>query len=278
MIGEALAILSAFCWAGGAAVYKKGLDYTDIKSGNLLRTSFTALGFIVIMSFNGKLFETIKNLNVELLAVLIVSAIFAFFIGDLCYLAALNRSGVSKTVPISSTYPLFVSLWSFMYGKAISSGIVVGSILIVIAIYLISKGEAKQDGYGIVFAILAAISWSISVFLLDYLTLYLPSEAVAGFRFLIVALLMSALSLGKIHINSNAIKWLGFGSMIVLVVGNYSFVEAIRLIGSAKVAPISATYPVISTIFARILKEKLTLEIVVGTLASFFGVLLVILS
>lgn len=110
MIGGALAILSAFCWAGGAAVYKKGLGYTDIRSGNLLRTSFTALGFIVIMLFEGKLFEIIKSLSVELLLILIVSAIFAFFIGDLLYLAALNRSGISKTVPISSTYPLFVSL------------------------------------------------------------------------------------------------------------------------------------------------------------------------
>lgn len=166
-----------------------------------------------------------------------------------------------------------------MYGEGISLGIITGSVLIVIAIYLISKGEAKQNGYGIVFAILAAISWSISVFLLDYLTLYLPSEAIAGFRFLIVALIMFVLVMpNKINVNSNAIKWLGFWSMVVLIVGNYSFVEAIRLIGSAKVAPISAVYPIISTVFARIMKEKLTLEIVVGTLASFIGVLLVVLS
>ena len=279
MYGELLALLSAFCWAAGGAVYKKGLEYTDVWTGNLIRVSATAFGFIVVMALK-RLDDMIFSITPNLALWLIISAIFAFFIGDLFYLEAIKRAGVARAVPVSSTYPLFVAFAAFaIYGRNVGFLLLIGSILVIVAIYLISENNIKGVG-GIGHAIVAAISWSISITIVDYLVNYLPAEAVAGFRFLVVSAIMAAfIPVKGFKLSRNAVKWLGTGSMIVLVVGNYSFVEAIRLIGSEKVAPISAIYPVIAAVFARLaLREVLTVKVAAGMLLSFLGVLFVVLS
>jgi DME family drug/metabolite transporter len=282
--GELLAIISAFCWALGASIYKKGLEGIDALSGNLMRTGFASAGFLVLMIANGTLMQSLHELTISLLFWLVFSSFIAFFLGDLLFLIALKRIGVSRTVPISSTYPLFTVMWAFLvYGIQVSIFVVIGTLFIIVAIKLIS--EERNDSHttnfrGMLFAFSAALCWSISITVLDHLILYLPSDAVAGFRLMITFLLISAVgSVRKFTFDRNSLLWIGIGGMIVLVFGNYIFIEAIRIVGSAKVAPISATYPVISVFLAALfLKEKVTLKIIGGAFFSFFGVLLVVLG
>ncbi|AEA47032.1 DMT family transporter [Archaeoglobus veneficus] len=280
MYGELLALLSAFCWAAGGAVYRKGLEYTDVWTGNFMRTSFAALGFVAIILLEGKLDDVISTLTPSIVFWLVTSAIFAFFVGDIFYLEALKRSGVARAVPVSSTYPIFVALLAFaVYGREVGALLLLGSVLVVIAIYLISE-DGNGESRGIGYALMAAISWSVSISIVDYLVGYLPAEAVAGLRFLVVSAIMAAfVPVREFRFSRSTVKWLGIASMFVLVVGNYSFVEAIRLIGSEKVAPISAVYPVIAAVFARLaLREELNVKIAAGVVLSFVGILLVVLS
>ncbi|AGK62108.1 putative membrane protein [Archaeoglobus sulfaticallidus PM70-1] len=277
-IGEIFAFLSAIFWAIGAGFYKKGLETTDVWSGNLMRTGFTSLGFIIFMVLNDSLIESINALTLELVFWLIFSAFFAFFLGDVLYLASIKECGVAKAVPISSTYPIFVSVWSFLLFGKLSLYVLFGAILIVMAIKLISKGEEKNSLKGIFLAISASISWSLSITVLELLTSYLPSEAVAGFRFIIAFMFLNLIvAKNGFNFSWNSLLWMGVGGMFVMVLGNYVFVEAIKLIGSAKVSPISAVYPILSAVFAgTVLREKITLRIIAGTLLSFAGVLLVL--
>jgi|GEM_PF-144266 len=291
--GEILAIISALAWAGSASIYKKGLEGIDPWSGNLIRTGFASLGFFLILIIKGTLSESLLTITLSLLFWLIFSAFFAFFLGDLLFFTSLKEIGVSRTVPISSTYPLFVTAWAFIiYRKPVSIFVIVGTLFIVLAIKLISgeekdknsKDNAKKENNphskGILLALLAALCWSISITVLEHLVLYLPSEAVAGFRFLITFSLMAAVgSQRKFTITRRSVIWIGIFGMAVLVIGNYTFLEGIRLIGSAKVAPISSVYPVISVLFATIfLRETLTPKIIGGTIMSFLGVLLIVLG
>ena len=187
-------------------------------------------------------------------------------------------------MPVSSTYPLFVAFWAFLiYCEEVSPLLILGTVVILIAIKLISeeeRGEFGKSKKGLVFALSAAICWSVSITILEYLTNFLPSEAVAGFRFVIAFLLVSAVVARRgFNYSRSAAFWIGFGGMVVLVTSNYTFVEAIRMIGSAKVAPVSSSYPVISAFFAAVfLREKLTVKIILGTILSVVGVLIVVLS
>lgn len=279
--GALLALISAACWAVGSSVYKKGLESTDPWSGNLIRTGIASVGFFLVMIAKGSLSHV--SMTLSLFFWLFFSAFFAFFLGDLLFLFALKRMGVSRTVPISSTYPFFVTVFAFIiYRKPVSLLVVLGTLFIVIAIKLISeeKENTKSDSKGIFIAILAAVCWAISTVVLDHLVTFLPSEAVAGVRFFITFLLTTAVvSQKSFTINRNSFIWIGIAGSFILVFSNYTFLEAIRMAGSTKVAPIAAIYPVISVFLAALfLKEKLTLKILGGTLMSFLGVLLVILG
>lgn len=283
--GVLFALISAFCWAVGSSIYKKGLESTDPWSGNLIRTGCATGGFLVLMIINGTLSQSL-NITVSLLFWLIFTSFFAFFLGDLLFLVSLKRIGVSRTTPISSTYPLFVTVWAFLvYRKPVSIFIVLGTLLIVVAIKLISEEKSINNGNqihskGIFFALLAAVCWSISLVVLDHLLLYLDAEVVAGIRFLITFLLTAAVvSTRKFTYNRNALIWIGISGTTLLVFSNYIFLEAIKMISSSKAAPVSAIYPVISVFLAALfLKEKLTLKIIGGTFLSFLGVFLVVIG
>lgn len=278
--GSILALVSAFCWAASASVYKKALESTDPWSGNLMRTGFATIGFFLVMAAKGTFSHAVTILTVPLFFWIIFSAFFAFFLGDLLFLIAIKKVGVSRTVPVSSTYPLFVTVWVFIvFGRPVSIAVVLGTLLIVVAIKFISEEEEKSTilSRGVLLAISAAICWSISVVVLDYLVQVLPTEAVGGFRFFITFLLTTAVvSTKQFNCNKNALFWIGVGGFGLLVFSNYIFLEAIRMAGSTKAAPISAVYPVISVVLAALfLKEKITLKIVSGTVLSFLGILLV---
>jgi DME family drug/metabolite transporter len=285
--GVLFALISAFCWAVGSSIYKKGLESTDAWSGNLIRTGCATGGFLVIMVINGTLSQSL-NITIPLLFWLIFSSFFAFFLGDLLFLVSLKRIGVSRTTPISSTYPLFVTVWTFLvYRRPVSILIVLGTLFIVVAIKLISEEkrnkndkENQSHSKGIFFALLAAVCWSISLAVLDHLLLFLNTEVVAGVRFLITFLLTAAVvSTRKFTYNRNALIWIGISGTALLVFSNYIFLEAIKITSSSRVAPVSAVYPVISIFLAALfLKEKLTLKIIGGTLLSFLGVFLVIIG
>lgn len=288
--GELLAVISAFCLAAAASFYKKGLEETDAMTGNLIRTGFTSLGFFLIMVLKGTLCSSLHNLAPSILFWLILSAFFGFFLGDFLFLNALKSSGVSRTVPISSTYPLFVAVWaSFIYRTPLTLFLLLGVVLIILAINLISEEQetSQRNAFsrsrtprGIGLALLTALCWSVSITILDHLLVSLPPEAVAGFRFFAAFLLsIAAGSTRKSTLNKNAVLWIGLGGMVVLVLSNYLFLEAISIIGSAKVAPISSTYPVVSIFFAAsFLKEKVTRRILGGVILSFLGVLFIIAS
>lgn len=285
--GELLAILAAFCWAAGGSIYRKGLDTTDPLSGNLMRLTLASIGFLVLMVTKGTLSTSLARVSSSIALWLILSAFTALVLGDYLLLRSLKDIGVARTVPISSTYPLFVVVWSALfYGRETSFLIVIGIGFIVAAIKLISEPKQKMSvdtslyTKGAVIALSAAICWSISIVMLDYLTQFLPSEAVAGFRFIVSAVMLSAIvSHSGFFWDKNSLMWIGIGGASVLIVSNYAFVEAIRMVGSATVAPITSVYPVISVIMATIfLREKLSLKVVAGTLLSFSGVMLIILG
>lgn len=284
--GELLAVLAAFCWAAGNSIYRKGLDTTDPWSGNLMRMTLASIGFLVLMVVKGTLVDAIQNVNTSIAAWLIISAFTALVLGDYLLLKSLKNIGVSRTVPISSTYPLFIVVWSALFfGRKTSVSVIIGTLLIIGAIKFISEPRTTiPDTYsytkGVVIALCAAVCWSISIVILDHLTLFLPSEAVAGFRFFVSAVMLSAIvSHSGFFWDRNSLLWIGMGGALVLIISNYAFVEAIRMAGSATVAPITAVYPVISVFLAAVfLKEKLTLKVLVGTFLSVTGILIIILG
>ena len=269
MMGEALALFSAFCWALNGTIYKIGLRYGDIVSANFVRVTLTALGFFSIILVEGDL-PKILSTPKWIWLLLFVSAIFAFFIGDMLYMESIMRCGISRAVPLSSTYPLFVSLWSAILFERVQPNVVIGAILIILAIWLIVGEDGKYDLLGYSMALGGAIFWSFSIMIVKILTFYLPPEAIAGFRFAVVSVVLLPIALGR-DFNLKCVKWMSLSSLI-MVLGNYAFVMALSLASATIVSTLSALYPIIAQFLALGVRERITLRVLIGTLIAFLGV------
>ncbi len=276
MIGEVLALFSAFCWAANGAIYKVGLKHGNVLSANFVRVLLTAFGFVLIMLIKGELAEIVERADLRVWILIVASAIFAFFVGDILYMNAIRRCGIARAVPISLTYPLFVALWTAILYRKIEPNVVFGAMLIVLAIYLIVEDRnVNPSSSGFLFAILAAIFWSFSIMIVKRLTMYLPAEAIAGFRFLVVsAISVPILARRGFYLNFECFKWMS-ASSVVLIAGNYAFVLALSLSSATKVSTLSSVYPIIAQMLALKLREVITRRTATGTLLAFVGVALV---
>jgi len=284
--GLVLAIIAAFCWGSSGVVYKKGLKNASEIYGNMVRSIFASLLFLPILIFGGYFFE-LMSIDLFTVLILIFSAILSFFIGDLLYLSSLKSSPVSIVLPFASTYPIYVVLLSqVIYSVKFNLNLLIAATLTVLAVYIISKSVRKTTNEnkglkGVYFALLAAFFWSLAILTLDYLTTKLSVVTVAGVRMMFNAaiLLVIVSSLEGIKIESNAIKYLGIGGGILTFVGILSFIEAVHLVGSWRVSPITASSPVIGALLGKIsLKEKIDKPTAISIFLVVLGITLVYLS
>ncbi len=272
MIGELLALFSAFCWALNGTIYKLALKDENVVRANFVRVFATAFGFIIIMLVKGEFLRILMRTPLKIWMLIIASAICAFFIGDLLYMESIKRCGVSRAVPLSSTYPLFVALWDVIIYHSIEIWSIVGALLVITSIYLI-VGEGGGDIMGYPFAIGGAIFWSISITIVKTLTTYLPPEAIAGFRFLVVSAILLPMAGGV----SGRCAKLMILSALVMIVGNYAFVLSLALTTATKASTLSALYPIIAQFMAMSVKERVTLRVFVGAVFAFVGVVVTLL-
>ncbi|QDA31257.1 DMT family transporter [Thermococcus indicus] len=282
IIGVLAALASAFSWAASTILIKAGMRDKSPVAANIFRLYAVSVMFAVIFLINGT-FSKVAGLSPKLLAVAFVSGAFGFVIGDYFYLNALKMMGVSRTVPITSTYPLWAILWAFLFlGRDISAQIIVGAALVVSAIVVVRKAEEEEDinPRGFLFAILAPISWSFAILTMDWLTGYVDVLTLAGIRMMFAALAVSSFlpryagELRRITLREALL--LTGAAATGLLLGQYLFVYSINLVGSQISAPVSAINPIIASALAiLILKEPPNRRILEGLILAVLGVILI---
>ncbi|ASJ07019.1 DMT family transporter [Thermococcus pacificus] len=282
ILGILAALISALSWASSTILLKVGMRDRTPVAVNIIRLYIVAVAFAVIFLVNGT-FSQVLALSPELLAIAFISSMFGFVIGDYFYLHALNMMGVSRTVPITSTYPLWVILWAFLFlGREISPQILLGAGLVVSAIILVRRAEEEEraDPKGFIFAVLAPISWSLAIFTMDWLTGYIDVLALAGLRMMSAAIGVSIFlpkylpELRRVTLRELAI--LAGAALSGLLVGQYFFVYSVSSVGSQIAAPVSAINPIIASALAiLLLKEPPNRKILEGLLLAVVGVILI---
>ncbi|NJE31029.1 DMT family transporter [Thermococcus sp. 18S1] len=282
ILGVLAALASAFSWAASTILIKAGMRDKSPVAANIFRLYAVSVMFVGIFLVNGT-FSKVAELPAKLLAVAFISGAFGFVIGDYFYLNALKMMGVSRTVPITSTYPLWAILWAFLFlGRDVSAQIIVGAALVVSAIVVVRKAEEEEriNPKGFLFAILAPISWSFAILTMDWLTGYVDVLTLAGIRMMFAALAVSlflpryAGELRRITLREALL--LTGAAATGLLLGQYLFVYSINLVGSQISAPVSAINPIIaSTLAILILKEPPNRKILEGLILAVLGVILI---
>jgi len=281
ILGVILALASAFSWASSTILIRVGLRRLSPLSANIFRLYVASALFLVIFALTGNL--DVFRLPPRLLILAFVSAQFGFVIGDYLYFNALKRMGVSRTVPITSTYPLWAILWAMLFlGKRVGPHVILGAVLVVLAIVIVKRAEEEEhtDRLGFIFAFVAPISWSVAITIMDYLTKSIPSLQLAGVRIVFAAIGVSVF-LPKYgeevrRISGREALVLVGAAVLGLIIGQYIFVYSVSLVGSPIAAPVSAVNPIIASLLAvLLLKEKPNARIFEGLILAVLGVILI---
>lgn len=282
LVGVLAALTSAFAWAFSTILIRLGLHNKSPISANIFRLYVVSLIYALIFAISGT-FETIASLSWKLIVIAFISAQFGFVIGDYFYFNALKRMGVSRTVPVTSTYPLWAILWAFLFlGREIQPQIIVGAVLVVSAIIIVKRAEDEEnlDPKGFLFALLAPISWSVAIVTMDWLTGSIDVLALAGLRMMLAALGISVF-LPKYgdevrSIDRREALILTGAAVFGLLIGQYTFVYSVRTIGSQIAAPVSAINPIIASALAIVLlREPPNRRILEGLALAVIGVILI---
>ena len=282
LLGVLGALTSAFSWAASTILIKVGMRGKSPVAVNIIRLYIVSAIFASIFLTNGT-FQEVLSLHPKLLVVAFVSAMFGFVVGDYFYFNALNMMGVSRTVPITSTYPLWAILWAALFlGREIGIQIILGAVLVVLAIIVVRRAEERENinPWGFIFALLAPVSWSLAILTMDWLTGYMDVLTLAGLRMMLAALGISVLIPRYLpelkQVTPKEALILTGAAITGLMVGQYLFVYSVNLVGSQIAAPVSAINPIISSALAIVLlKEPPNRKILEGLVLAVLGVILI---
>jgi drug/metabolite transporter (DMT)-like permease len=182
----------------------------------------------------------------------------------------------------------------FLANETVTTPIVLGALAIVFGIWLLSQREKESINalekktlvIGVVFALLTAIVWSISITMVNITVKETPNmEQALAINVIrttgITALLLALAPVvdrehGFLKMQRKTFATLAFGGIVALGLGwsllTYSFTQTTE----AQAVPISSTTPLFSTLSATILlHEKVTIRDVVGSIAIVAGIFLV---
>ena len=290
MTGELCAIACAFSWALSSTLLKSQTHRVDVISLAAWRTVPGLFIYLVLLFFSGRA-NDVLHLPLRALAFLVGSTLLGMGLGDLLYIRSMKLIGLSRAMPLTSTYPFFTLILALLFlGERLSWAIVGGAVLITGGAYLLafprgkirSSAEAEGDLRGVALALVAAICWAVSTVMLR-LGLEGVDIAVASFirmSVLVVALFALLFQRQEVsRIREYGLRPLGIvflAGVIGTGLGNFTFLVALQRSGAAKTSILTSTTPLFGVPLSLVLREKLTSRTLLGTTLAVVGVWLTI--
>lgn len=138
-LGILFGLTAAFIWATTSLMVKAQAARVDTLSFNAFRVVVGALFFYLLLPFFGGA-QLLAQLTPQTMLVLSASVILGFCVGDSIYFWSMTKIGASRTMPISGVYPVFTWLLAIpLLGEEITTPALVGTALVIIALYLLSR-------------------------------------------------------------------------------------------------------------------------------------------
>ena len=287
-LGYILAIIATVAW---------GLVVTAIKgtktSGYLGIAISMPVGILVlllIMLFSGTNFYPILKLPFSVLIFLLLAGIFQFPLATILYYESIRFGELSTSVPLTGIKPIFVICLVLLIGLEkinlrIFAACLIGISGAIILTYKCHRrpGAVTNIRKGIVFALLASLSWAIGDILIRIvvkhlsalLTTLLSLCSGAIFYYLFAFCKKDIKKIIKIPVKEKG--RFAIHGIVSFGIGYFAFFSSMKYIGVTRAAIITAAWPIISSIVGfSFYKEHLSLSKILGILLLIGSVLLVI--
>lgn len=296
IIGIVAALIAAFSWAVSAAFYKTGAKDISPLTSNLIRILAPIVILAMAAAFLG-LYSQIFLLSSWEWFLILGSSLFAFVLGDALYFVTIQNIGVSRGVPITATYPLFVLLWQILFLAQPTSLLMIPAALITVAgvallgrqLNLSTQSEESitrhQIWVGIIAALSTALCWSVSILFLSSVLQTTNLVLVAVVRLAIAFAILTPLVIGQEYFKRDTVLtqrkllYLSIGGLFALTLGYLAFALALQLMDTTSVALLSSLTPLFAAIIGwRSLHEHFDWKTLVAIIACVVGIVLTTLA
>ncbi len=256
MFNPVYALIPAFIWAFSPIYYRGFMRNFDFLTLNLLRTSMSSAVLMlpaVYYGFAGGFQYAV------------LSGIVTLACGDSLFLLSIRETGASVAAPVVYTYVLFVQLTASTVGEAVPTANFAASIIVVVGVYILSKGGGgKPRAKGIIFALAAGLAWTAGQDLIVVATNAGTNVVAVTFgrnaaAALALGLVVFATKGGRRWPVSLTAKEVGFMALIILsdlVAGSLLFVYSISLIGVALTVILTSLSPLLTQLFSKALGKE----------------------
>jgi EamA-like transporter family. len=268
-----IAIFPAMIWAIAPILYKDFLIENTVLKVNLYRMFFASLALLfpfIVLGYNEGIFYGI------------LSGILTLVIGDSFYLLAIKKIGASIAAPVAYTYVFFSQFAATFLGEEINYKYFLSATLILIGIFVLSRGgKFKLRLLGVIFALGASLSWTLGQSMIKLATIYnMNPISIAFSRTFSACLALALICLfveKSLRINLKGNKQLVLASISIsdLALGSSLFILSIALAGLAITIILTSSSPLITQIIAKIAgKETPTLRDIIGGSLIVFALIL----
>ncbi len=293
ILGVISALLAMLFFAVTNIFYKKMSESISVMDIMFTRMWVSLpVAYLFAVAASGSITFTIP---VESLFPLIFSMVIGIVIGDAMYFYSQERIGVARAFPISMSYPLLVYFLAALFlDEPVIPQRVLGALIVVTGVILIARAEQNETAnssrwserdlrLGLILSFLVLLCWASSDVIFQYGLGGVPPAEANFYRMLAASLLLVPVFLFSLrgertlptkHATAVALAIGIVGLGLSLVVYSY----AIKLVGATVTSLIVASAPMLTAPLSAIyLNEDVNRQVVVGTVLTIIGVLMVVI-
>lgn len=235
------------------------------------------------------------DIPVDAMFPLAVSMILGIVLGDTMYFLSQERIGVTKAFPISMSYPLLVYLLTaYFLGEPVIIQRIFGAIIVVIGVGLVARASQKESpnssarwsdrdrNIGLILAFVTLISWAFSDAIFQFGLIGVGAAEANYFRMIFASIILVPFFLVSIRgrrslPNKRVVAFASITGLVGIGLSLIAYSYAVKFVGATITAVIVASAPVFTAPLSAIfLGEDVNRRVIVGTLMTILGVILVI--
>lgn len=284
-LGELAAILAALTWTINSLVIEKlGRGFSSWAI-NFLGKSLGLLGVsLLAFTLSGSI---LPGANARQWALLLLSGVIGFSLGDGFLFTAFQRLGAKRTLLIFSANPIITAIlgW-FLLGESLRPMTILGTLLAVTGIMIVILGDVPNSGRkgdiaGLISALLATLGQSAGMLLSKSGMQGLDAVSAAQIRLvggtLGIMLILSVMKkwggVRPILHSPNGRKVISANVFLGTLIGMVLSMLAIKMTRVAVASILTSLMPVmILPVSAVFMKEKITLRETAGAVITVLGV------
>ena len=278
--GPLLLLITAFFWGTTFVAQSLGSDYVGAFTYNACRFIITGIILLVISLIRKKKIKEYVPSNKSTTWILVISILVgvALFLGSTFQQLGINiTKSPSKSGFITSLYMIIVPLSGYFIKKKPKSIIWLYLVIAIIGSYLISFNGKLEFEIGDILTFICAFMFAFQIVLIDIVNPHIDSVKLSAIEFLVAGFLSIIFMLFTETVCLNDI-FKAFPAILYAAIFSGCIAYTFQIIGQKYTDPTLATMIMsLESVFALlsgviILKEELTLRLVIGCALIFIAV------